>query len=336
MENKMEEKALTPNDPEFLPVQFDLTEAKLNQLTEDYDPSLIPEVVDVGDENYTFVHNKVMAIVKIRTGADKVRVKLKADSLAWGRKVDAYLKGLTDKLIALEEPWRQVKLDLEEAERKEAAEKMEAERKHQAEIEKRIADIRILAEGLIGASAADIQKNIDILDNMVISVALFADYQEAAKLTGDIVRKSLVLALEERTTFEAGQAALVTHQAEMAEKQAEMDAQQKALDKQKADQEAAERAAKAAEEAESQRKADLNASQQRTVDDAQATKKEVAYLKKRKPQDKEAREFAERLSIAACSKPDLEDEYLKELVADAAGAVLSAALIINTATQGGK
>ena len=98
MEN--ESKALTPNDPEFLPVQFDLTEAQMNQLAVDYDPGTIPKALEVGDEDYLFIHNKVMAIVKVRTGTDKVRVKLKADSLAWGRSVDAYAKGLNEKLVA--------------------------------------------------------------------------------------------------------------------------------------------------------------------------------------------------------------------------------------------
>jgi hypothetical protein len=335
MEQQMEkEKVLTSTDPEFLPVQFDLTEAKVNQLAEDYDPKTIPKALEVGDENYTFIHNKVMAITKIRTGADKVRVKLKADSLAWGRKVDAYAGGLREKLEALEAPWRKVKLDLEEAERKAAEERAAAERKRQDEIETNIAGIRILAEGLIGASSADIQKNIDILDKLVIGETNFGEYVEAAQVTGDIVRKSLVMALEERTAFEMGLVAFEREKAAMAEKKTEMDAQQEALDKQKAAQEASEKAVEDAKKAEDDRKAEVKAAAQRSSDAAQASKKQVAYLKKRLPQDKELVTWA--TTMALVELPELKDEHLVLVLKQAHRRLAELVEYVYLNTQGGE
>jgi hypothetical protein len=306
----MEEKVLTPNDAEFLPVQFDLTEAKLNQLAVDYDPSLIPKALEVGDENYTFIHNKVMAIVKVRTGADKIRVKLKADSLAWGRKVDAYAKGLTKKLEDLEAPWKKVKLDLEEGERKASEAKLIAEQKRQDEIEGRVANIRAQAEGLINADSKTIQARIDVVENMVVSVALFAEYQEAAKMTGDIIGKSLREALAERTAFEMGQVAMEIEQTKLAEEKAELAAGQKELADAQAAVRASEDAAKAAEEKESQRKADVKAAAQRSADAAEAAKKDVAKMKKRLPQDKEAREYANKFLALTENPPQLDDLFL--------------------------
>ena len=192
MENEM-----THDDPMFLPTQYGLTEQQLNQLAEDYDRKLIPDATAVGDEGYTQIHNKVMSIVKVRTNIDKIRKGLKEDSLKWGKKVDGEAKRLTQIVEDLEAPWRQVKLGLEEAERKASKEKIATELARQAKIEEHIARIRAMSEGLINADAATIQSRIDKLGSMVVSVTLFAEYQEAAKLTGDIVMKALVVARDE-------------------------------------------------------------------------------------------------------------------------------------------
>ncbi len=347
-----EVKVLTPKDPEFLPVQFDLTDAQMNQLAVDYDPSLIPKALEVGDENYTFIHNKVMAIVKVRTGADKIRKTLKADSLAWGKKVDGYAKGITDQLLALEAPWRQVKLDLEEAERRASEIKLAAEQKRQAEIEGRVAGIRAMSEGLINADAVTIQKRIDAIDHMVITDQLFSEYQEAAKLTGDIVRKSLVVALDERLEFEGQQAVLAEQKADMevqqaaqreaaAELQAQMDAQQAAIDAQKKEMadaqaviKASEDAAKAAEAKEAQRKADVKEAAQRSADKAQADKKNAAKMLARLPQDKEVAEYVSKFTELLGEAPQITDAFLIGAVMGFQKDVTNSASALLDLTQG--
>ena len=217
------------NDPDLLPKKFDMTQVKLNQLAEDYAPNMIPQALAVGDEGYQEIHHKVMAITKVRTGTEKIRKGLKADSLAWGRMVDSYAKGITEKLIEIEAPWRKAKLDLEEAERKASEAKLAAEQERQARIEKSLADIRALAEGLIGAGSAHIGANIETLENLVITEEVYGEFTEAARVTGDIVMKSLRLALDERVEFEKGQATLVAEKAAMAEEQAKLKADQKKL-----------------------------------------------------------------------------------------------------------
>jgi hypothetical protein len=348
-----EAKALTHEDPQFLPVQYSLTEERLAELAKEYDPDLIPEAVVKGDDGYLVVHEKAMAIVKVRSNIENVRKDLKKDSLAWGKKVDTEAKRLNTIIEKLEAPWKALKLELDTMEAVKAAAAADAEQERQELIELAISSIRNLAEGLIGATAEAIQKRIDELKTVVVTEEKFGEYVEAGKLTGDITMKALTSALEERQAFEASQAvlkeeqaALITQQAAAreaaAEQQAELDAQAAMLAagrKELADAQAAvkasEDAAKAAEEVATRKEQEAKEAVLRTAAKAEADKKDLAKMKKRLPQDKEAREFAERLSVAACSKPDLKDPDLKVIVQEAVGMVLTAALSINTNTQGG-
>jgi len=78
-------EVLDQADPNFLPVQYNMTEAAIKQLRKDYDPALIPDTEQKGDEGYLVVHEKVMSITKVRTAIEKKRKELKRDAGGWGR-----------------------------------------------------------------------------------------------------------------------------------------------------------------------------------------------------------------------------------------------------------
>jgi hypothetical protein len=117
-------------------------------------------------------------------------------------------------------------------------------------------------------------------------------------------------ALAERTAFEMGQVAMEIEQTKLAEEKAELAAGQKELADAQAAVRASEDAAKATEEKEAQRKADVIAATQRTADAAEAAKKDVAKMKKRLPQDKEAREYANKFLALTENPPQLDDLFL--------------------------
>jgi len=331
----MMEKELAHDDPQFLPVQYNLTEKQLNQLAIDYDPALIPEAKEVGDEGYQQVHTKVMSIIKVRTNIDKVRKGLKEDSLKWGRKVDGEAKRLTQIVEDLEKPWRKVKMDLEEAERLKAEAELKAEQDRMKAIEEAIAAIRALAEGLINADSATIQLRIDAIKAAVVTEDKYGEYVEAAKVTGDIVLKSLETALEERTQFEQDEAELKEQREKFELEKAALKKEQKKVFDEKMAIRASEDAAKAAEEAEAQRKQDVKDALQRKTDKAQAALKDKAYLKGRLPQDKAVRAYADRLAKANAPMPSskVPDEQLAALVEAAHMAVNAAITILRDNTQ---
>jgi hypothetical protein len=289
------DRELTQNDPEFLPVQYDLTEAKLNQLAVDYDPDLIPHAEAIGDEGYEIVHSKVMSIIKVRTNIDKVRKTLKKDALDWGRKVDGEAKRLTKIVEDLETPWRKVKFDIEEAESMRQEEERIAEMEKLQEIEGKIADMRELTSDLINGDTALIQNRMNKLTMTEVTEEVFGDYLEAATVTKQIVGEQLNEAFKARKQFEDNQKAMEAQQAELKQQQEALEAGRKELEKAQSAMKASEDAAKATELAEDQRKADIKSELERKAAASEAAKQDVAKMENRLPQDLALRAFADAL-----------------------------------------
>lgn len=316
MTAKKKPAELTQNDPEFLPVQFDLTEARLVKLASEYAPSNIPTATEKGDEGYLIVHEKTMAITKVRTNLEKVRKSLKADALAWGKKVDGEAKRLREIIEQLEAPWRALKEDLDEKEDREREQARLAEQQRMEEIELRIADIKAYAEGLIGADAATIQGRLDDLNRIVVNEEGFGEYTEAAMVTGDIVRKSLETALAERQAFERQQAEQAEQQAKLDAQAAEQAEQQRKLDEQKAAQEAAEAAEKARKEKEEREAQEEIERQEREAAAVEAEKRAKAELAERLPEDIKLREYAD--SLLSVPVPELKSDSMCRVASESA------------------
>jgi hypothetical protein len=177
----MTTKELAQDDPKFLPTQMGLTEHKLRQLRKEYAVNDLPAVVQKGDDAYHQVHNKVMAITKIRTGIEKVRKELKADALAWGKKVDGEASRLKGVIEELEGPWRIVKETADAAEARRVEEKRRAEEKRMQDIENRVRDIKAQAEGLLNADSLTIANRIVVLGNILVTEENFGEYLTNAK-----------------------------------------------------------------------------------------------------------------------------------------------------------
>lgn len=329
---------LKPDDPKFLPAQYDLTAAQLTKLRKEYDPANIPTALEKGDEGYQAIHSMVMNITKVRTNIDKVRKGLKADALAWGKKVDGEAKRLTEIVVSLEEPWRKIKTDLEEKEEREKQAAREAEEKAIAIIEERIAGIKSLTEGLLGATADQILARNYEASSVEITEELFGDYVEAATIIRKTVMETLTNAHAERLEFEEQQAAAAKQQAEMAEQQAKLDAQaaeqakaQRELDDQKAAQEAAEKAEQARKEKEEREAQEEIERQEREQAEAEAKKKRKAELAKRLPEDRKVRDYAD--ALMAVQAPGVESKELGDLVMTALVKVKEIQKLIYLSTQ---
>ena len=224
-------KELTREDPDFLPVQYDLEAAKLRKLAKEYDPKLMPKAREKGDDGYQVIHEKTMAITKVRTNIEKVRKSLNADALKWTGEVNTEAKRLTSIISELEAPWRDVKTELDEKEAREAEAARQREQERIEVIEQRIADIKILAEGLIGASAEVIKTRLDLATAIEIDEDRFDDYVEAAEHAKSVVVSALNAAYDVRVDFEEQQEQLRKQQAELAESQRRVDEENARLQK---------------------------------------------------------------------------------------------------------
>lgn len=340
---KVESKELAPTDPEFLPVQYSMTDAKLAELAKDYDPALIPKAEEKGDDGYQIIHDKTMAITKVRTSVEAKRKELKADAIEWGKKVDGEAKRITAAIAALEEPWRKIKVALDEKEAREAEEARQREIDDMAEIERKIADIKRLTSDLVGASAETLRLRIEHVNSIVIDEDGFGLFMDGAKLAKLTVLDDLTKAYNERKEFEAAQEKLREDQEKIAAAQKKIDDQQADIDRQKAEQEAREQAERdekekaereAREEADRlQREAEARqAAEKKLADEAEAKRLREEELEKRKPEDQKVREYG--LALVSVPVPEVTDPDLVKLLAGTHEDVIEINQFIIASTQG--
>ena len=307
---------LKQNDPEFLPAEYSLTQVQLVQLAEEYDPSLIPEAKAVGDEGYVEIHEKVMAITKVRTNVERKRKDLKRDALAWGRLVDGEAKRLTGIVEDLESPWRAVKTELDAEERRLAEEKLAAEQARVAQIEGNIADIRSRTEGLLNMTADAIAARMADLDSIEITEEAFGEFTEAATAMCSAVDATLHSAYRERLAFEESQARLAEDRAILKKEQEALKREQDKLASENAAREAAQRAVEALEAEAAMRQASVESEPDEPQAEPEGDKLLEPCIDK-DAQRKLLHAFADRLDMVPIVEGEITDHGLITVLDDA-------------------
>jgi len=357
---KKKEKELTQSDPEFLPVQYNLTEAAIKKLREDYDPALIPDTEKKGDEGYLVVHEKVMSITKVRTAIEKKRKELKADALSWGRLVDGKAKELTEIIEAIEAPWKTLKTDLDEKEAREAEEARERELEAMQIIEAKIEQLKSATNGLLGLPVIQLKERLALIQGVTIDES-YGEYVEAAEHHKNAAIKAITETIASQELLEEQQAQVKRDQEKiaaaqkevddkaaeldrirqeneqaaadkMAEQQKKMDEQQALLDKQKADQEKAEEDEKQRKEDEAFAELEEKQRKEKEIADAAAKKEREVELYARLPEDIKMRKYADEL--LAIEAPTVESKEMDQLNVDTALALGHLAADIYSRTQG--
>jgi len=294
----------------------------------------------IGDPNaartvagYEAVRVAIGQVVKLRTGVEKLRVKLKADSLEYGRRVDAEAKRVTGLLLEIETPLRAAKDAVDEEKQREAdrivAEakaKQEAEEKAAREAEEAKARAaREAEEARLAAIRAELEKE----------KAKLAEEQakrdaEQKRVEAEQSAERIRLE-EEKRKIEAAQRA--EHERLMALKREEEEKaraerekieadrravreEQERLDRIKFEQEARERAAKeAAEKAEQDRVAAENAERARLAAEAE----EARRVEAARPDVEKVHLFAKTLRTLAY--PDVTNEAAVALLTEVKASV---------------
>jgi len=350
----------TTNYPDKKKLGGMLLVENMTKLKKKYDPKLIPEAKEKGDEGYLVVHSMAMDIVKVRTNIEARRKEVKKDALDFGRLVDSKAKELIEQVEALEEPWKKLKSDLDEKEAREAEEARKIEAEKIAAIEAKINVIKSAAANLSGADLSVIKNTLQLLEDTIIDDS-FGDYVEVAEHYKDESVATLKAFISERETFLEQQAQvkadqeklaaeqkiiddknaetrrkLDEQQAEIAEQQAEaqrkLDEQQAAIDKQKAEQEKAEAAEKQRKEDEELAELEEKQRKEKEASDAEAKKTRDAELYKRLPEDVKMRKYADEL--LAIEAPSVESKEMDQLNVDTALALGHLAADIYNRTQG--
>ena len=105
-------------------VEYSVSDAAIDKLRERYSGLTIASTAD-----YERVRLGIGEIRDIRVQVEKTRVELKADALAYGRKVDAEAKRITAMLLEIEEPLKLEKQKVDDEKARVKREKEEAERR---------------------------------------------------------------------------------------------------------------------------------------------------------------------------------------------------------------
>ena len=144
---------------------YDVTDAAIEELKQEL----------TGLAEYSAVSKGITKVRTLRTRIEATRKQLKADSLAWGRKVDAEAKRITEALEAIEEPLKRLKQQIDEAKEREKA-AIEAARR--VEIENRIrlfADLEYPINPLVVAEFTKEELNEELAKASEAFKAVLAD-----------------------------------------------------------------------------------------------------------------------------------------------------------------
>ena len=350
----------TTNYPDEKKVTSMLTVENMAKLKKKYDPKLIPEAKEKGDEGYLVIHSMVMDITKVRTSVEARRKEIKKDALDFGKLVDSKAKKLTEDILAIEEPWKKLKIELDEKEAKEAEEARQKEAKRIEVIEAKVNKLKDSANGLLGLPVSRLKEQLRLITEVIVDET-YDGYMEAAEHHKATAIQTIEAAIAERETFEEQQAQVKAEQAAAAEKQRLIDAenaetqrkldeQQKAIadqqkenqrkldeqqaeiDKQKAEQ-------KTKDDAELQRKVDEAAAEKKRIEDEAAAEvaekdriEKEAALEARQPEDFKVRGYA--LALMDVKSPEVESEEMKKVILEVTTRVGNIADYVFNSTQG--
>lgn len=118
-------------------VKYKPTDAEIAEMGEEIKSTLA--VLEPGTpERYDALKAEISKVRTYRTDIERCRVAWKADSLAWGRRVDAEAKRLTGLILAIEDPMKREKEDIDSAKERAARAIVEAEAARVAEMERQL------------------------------------------------------------------------------------------------------------------------------------------------------------------------------------------------------
>ncbi len=135
-------------------VTYSVTDAEIDKLAEEFKE--VPADLTV-KANYEICRKATATIRGMRGDVEKRRKELKADALAWGKKVDGEAKAITEKLLAIEEPFAIAKKDFDTAVEIAKREAALAEERRVDGIADRIALIKATVNACISSSSKEIE-----------------------------------------------------------------------------------------------------------------------------------------------------------------------------------
>lgn len=155
MEEAGKEVATIPPPMDTQVLMYPVTDQEIERLAAEYNE--VPTDLTI-KANYELCRKATSEIRGLRGDTEKWRKDKKADALAWGKKVDGAAKTITERLLAIEEPFAIAKKDFDTAVEIAKREAVLAEERRVDGIADRIALIKSLVTGCISYSSERISE----------------------------------------------------------------------------------------------------------------------------------------------------------------------------------
>ncbi len=291
-------------------INYNVTNAALAELKERHAGKVVTDKASL-----KVVTGAIGEVRTLRTSIEKKRKELKADSIAWGKRVDAEAIRLTEALLEIETPMKESKAEFgaQLAEGKRLEE--EKERRRGETHQERIRNIIAMPGKAIMGGKGELKRQITTLESWHVDEDLCEEFTISTKEA----RESALNAMKDLLQGELEREAEAERQAQIREEQ---EAEQRRLDEQRQAQEEAERKLQE-ERDESQRQQDEVAEQKRQAELAEEKRlKDIVDEEARvakEAADREAEEAAEvaRREREEALRPDKEklETFAKYLLA---------------------
>lgn len=194
------------------PIEYSVTDAALADLAARYKD--VPDATT--KDGYDAIKIALKELTPLRTGVEKRRKELKADALAYGKKVDEEAKRITTSLLSIETPLKDAKNEVDEA-------KNRAEEERIARIKMRIESINAYPQTAVGQSSVVIAELITELERTVIDG--FSEFYEAAAKAKSSALYSLNEMFDRTIAQEVEAAKIAEQKADIERQKAELEAQ---------------------------------------------------------------------------------------------------------------
>lgn len=296
-------------------VEYSVSDAAIEKLRERYSGLTIENTAD-----YERVRVGIGEIRDIRVQVEKTRVELKADALAYGRKVDAEAKRITSLLLEIEEPLKLEKQKVDDEKARVKREKEEAERRRIEE------ELRIKREAE-EAEAARIkaeQEEADRKERERIAAEQKAEADRLAKERAALEAERAKAEEERRKAQAIIDEQNRIMQAKLDEEAAALKAEKERLQREQFEREAKERA-----EREAREKLEREAAEKKAREEAEAEERErLAALA---PDREKLTAFAE--TIAAIAPPIVKSSEAMHYLERACDHIQQAAVILRSFSE---
>lgn len=217
--------------------EYSKTDAALAELKQKY--STLPDVNT--EDGYALVKAGIKELTGFRTSLEEARKRVKAPYLQAGSIIDAEAKRITAELVALEDPMKAAKKEVDDRKERERQERI-------ARLQGKVDAIKAMPAQVRGKSSAEISDMIDRVGE-IDAEHDFYDLTKEAVAARQAALDELAMMLTERLAFEAAEEERKQLEAQNAELRRQQEAQQAELRRQQEELERQQRELQAQREA---------------------------------------------------------------------------------------